>query len=266
VVRVRDGETCGRRGDAGVSVSSLWTLRDWLNVVEAAGELSKALGERVDTADVLRLGIDGHLALSLYLPYRIQVNGERINDESPDRSKRARTIEGVCDIPIMGRAKAEIEYQCQLALGNSVPKETPIGATVEQDGYSCKLPPDPGETETFPEMESEFPQGSVLCVRREVLDAFIRAHAPKASTTPEPNPDRPVGARERRTLLLIIGALAKELGIDVTKASKAGDAISRMVELTGHSISTNAIAGHFRTLRTILDDESDDSTAEETDN
>ncbi len=46
----------------------LHKLREWLTVEEAAGELSVALSDHISPADLLRLAIDGHLKLSLYLP------------------------------------------------------------------------------------------------------------------------------------------------------------------------------------------------------
>ena len=44
----------------------LFKLKEWLTISEAAKYLSKIFGEEVNESDVLRLGIDGHLKLSVY--------------------------------------------------------------------------------------------------------------------------------------------------------------------------------------------------------
>jgi hypothetical protein len=49
----------------GGSVRKLFKLRQWLTVEEAARHLSIVLGEEVSEADVLRLGLDRHLTLSV---------------------------------------------------------------------------------------------------------------------------------------------------------------------------------------------------------
>lgn len=43
----------------------LFKLREWLTIDEAARHLTIVLGEDVAQADVLRLGLDGHLTLSV---------------------------------------------------------------------------------------------------------------------------------------------------------------------------------------------------------
>lgn len=46
-------------------MGKLFQLKQWLTVPEAAGHLSSVLSEPVAEADVLRLGLDGHLKLSV---------------------------------------------------------------------------------------------------------------------------------------------------------------------------------------------------------
>ena len=46
-------------------VGQLYRLREWLTVPDAAAHLSIAFGEDVTEAEVLRLGLDGHLKLSV---------------------------------------------------------------------------------------------------------------------------------------------------------------------------------------------------------
>ncbi len=53
----------GRERDA--TVGKLFNLKEWLTVADAARHLAIAFGEDVTEADVLRLGLDGHLRLSV---------------------------------------------------------------------------------------------------------------------------------------------------------------------------------------------------------
>ena len=46
-------------------MSKLFKLKEWVTVADAARHLSIAFGEEVNESDVLRLGLDGHLKLSV---------------------------------------------------------------------------------------------------------------------------------------------------------------------------------------------------------
>jgi hypothetical protein len=48
-------------------MSKLFKLKEWLTIPDAARHLSGVCGEPVSEADVLRLGLDGHLTLSVHL-------------------------------------------------------------------------------------------------------------------------------------------------------------------------------------------------------
>jgi hypothetical protein len=54
-------------GVKGEAVNKLFKLKEWLSVAETARYLSILFGEDVAEADVLRLALDGHLKLSVYL-------------------------------------------------------------------------------------------------------------------------------------------------------------------------------------------------------
>lgn len=49
-----------------LSTSKLFRLKEWLTLPEAAKYLSVICGEKVAIADILRLGLDGHLTLSVF--------------------------------------------------------------------------------------------------------------------------------------------------------------------------------------------------------
>ena len=141
---------------------ALKKLREWLTIEEAAEELSETLSESVSGSDVLRLAIDRHLKLSLYLPAKVAARCQRIDDESIDPPQTSGTIEGLCDLPMLGRGKLQIEHNYQWRLnGTYVPIDGPVGALVECGELLCKLPPDRGEDGFSPRSQSEFPRASV---------------------------------------------------------------------------------------------------------
>ena len=235
-----------------MSPDTLRKLRKWLTLGEAASELATALSEDVDASDVLRLVLDRQLPLSIDLPAKTTAHCRKLSDNAPDAPQTPRTIDGVWDVPMVDRAKSQIEHDYQWERASLlVPKDAPAGALVEQDDLVCQVPPDRGESGLSPRPESEFPEGSVLGVRRSALEAFIRQHVPVQAPTADPL-DRPLGQRERTTLLTIIAALAKEANVDVSKPVKSGQIISVLISTMGHEVAPNTVAGHLRTLRKTL--------------
>ena len=128
-----------------MSPDTLRKLREWLTLKEAASELATALSEDVDASDVLRLALDGLLKLSINLPAKTTAHCRKLGDDAPDAPWTRRTIDGVWDVPMVGRGKSQIEhdYQWERA-GLYVPKDAPAGALVEQDDLVCQVPPDRG--------------------------------------------------------------------------------------------------------------------------
>lgn len=74
----------------------LYRLKKWLTVPDAAAHLSIAFGEEVTEADVLRLGLDGHLTLSVN-------NGCLFRcptaDGNPGPTHRGRRRRAICAAP-----------------------------------------------------------------------------------------------------------------------------------------------------------------------
>lgn len=50
-----------------IKMSKLFSLKKWVTVPEAAKRLSISCGEEIDSGDILRLALDGHLKLSVHL-------------------------------------------------------------------------------------------------------------------------------------------------------------------------------------------------------
>ena len=240
-----------------MSPDTLRKLREWLTLEEAASELSTALSEDEDVgaSDVLRLVIDGQLELSIYLPAKTTARCRKLDDDAPDAPQTRRTIDGVWDVPMVGRGKSQIEHDYQWQRrGLYVPKEAPVGAWVKQEDLLCQIPPaDRGESGFSSRPASEFPQGSVLVVRRPALEAFIRRHAPVPAPT-SASVDRPLGERERATLLTVIAALAKNAGIEVSQPSKASGQIEALTtEALGIRIPARTVENHLKAIPDALE-------------
>lgn len=62
------------------------------------------------------------------------------------------------------------------------------------------------------------------------------------------NIERPLGERERATLLTIIAALAAEAGIDLSKPSKAAQTIEALTTTLGARVSARAIEDHLKRI------------------
>ena len=234
-----------------MSPDTLRKLREWLTLEEAASVLSTALSEDVDASDVLRLVLDEQLKLSIYLPAKTTARCRKLDDDAPDAPWTPGTIDGVWDVPMVGSAKTQIEqdYQWQRA-SLYVPKEAPVGALVEQDDLVYQVPPDRGGSDRLP---SEFPQGSVLVVRRPALDEFIRQLVPVQAPT-SASLDRPLGERERATLLTVIAAFAKTAGIDVSQPSKASGQIEAMTtQALNIRIPARTVENHLKAIPDALE-------------
>lgn len=59
-------------------MSKLFKLKEWLTLPDAAKHLTIAFGEEVNVPDVLRLGLDGHLKLSVYFVNHATVRSGKV--------------------------------------------------------------------------------------------------------------------------------------------------------------------------------------------
>lgn len=65
--------------------------------------------------------------------------------------------------------------------------------------------------------------------------------------------EKPLGTRERDTLLTIIAALAKDAKIDIAHASKAAASIENLTETMGTPVSRRAIEEHLKKIPDALE-------------
>ncbi|MBN2691850.1 MAG: hypothetical protein JXR43_08350 [Burkholderiaceae bacterium] len=153
-------------------MSKLARFRQWLEIEGAAQYLSTVWGESVTPADILRLGLDGKLTLSVHLvnlgsgrpvnivplqsvprkdvpdPFEPGVliriyKGDKISDTEaitiPD-TLTAEKLEGVYDLPMIGAEVLEVEhaYQC-LVGGASIELTMLAGCFVQRDNRTYQL-------------------------------------------------------------------------------------------------------------------------------
>ncbi len=218
-------------------MNKLHKLREWLTVSEAARHLADVMHEPVTEADVLRLALDGHLALSVNFP--TEVSAKRGKGSAKLQEKEHR-IRGVWDFPMTGEQRQEVEREYQRQYnGRRLKLNVLNGAFVEQAGTRCLLPWDPARG-------SALPENSVFVVRTAALAELEQRKAADSV-------NKPLGERERTTLLTIIAVLAEHAEIDISKPSKAGETIEALTMAKGARVSARTVEEHLKRIPDALE-------------
>lgn len=231
----------------------LRALREWLTIYDTSQELQDALGQPVSEGDVLRLALDGHLRLALYIPVETEATCHKVETDELDPDTERRKIVGLWKLPLVGRARIEVERQCQANTDNFPSVPEPVGAFVANDDWLCQLPPDRGAFGMSSRASSEFPFGSVLCVRRAALQDFLANNLPARESNPPPKPPEKLGQRERDSLLAIIAALMESAGISRAQTSKAAITIVAMTEGVGARVARRTVEEHLKRIPEALE-------------
>ena len=233
-------------------------LRTWLTLEEAADYLSSMTGLDVEEGYILRLALDGKLQLSVNLPKPMAA----IQDcEGAELAGHRKKIEGVCDFLLKGPGRLELEHRYRISKGLFC---ADLGTGEEafvtgEDGVVYQLQ-HPGSETTFGRTAfSPLPDSVLLGVRRQALDAVVASLASPSLDPEEQQPskpgdttdplDKPLGERERATLLTIIDALAREIGIDISMPSKAGSIIEALTDKLGARVSARTIENHLKRIQ-----------------
>lgn len=135
-------------------MSKLFKLKEWVTIPDASRHLSQIFNEPVSEADVLQMGVDGHLKISVIFPNHARaklgrvipfkdvplmklppiVNGgdeihvpqgyplheeTELTEETPfiHFSKEVVTIDGLWDLAMMGNELIDIEFEIQQLIG-----------------------------------------------------------------------------------------------------------------------------------------------------
>jgi hypothetical protein len=213
-------------------------LREWLTVDEAVQPLSAILDEQVTEADVLRLALDGHLKLSVYLPEETVADSWHLPDDwdRPDNTAVNHWMDvaqtpaplrkyiggGVWDVPMVPPVSQQIESRYNKLRGlPPIRVRYTIGALVEcpdagveEDLRYFKVRAEAEDTSSPP---SILPAGSKFVVRTKAIIEFASGLAIASTPASADNLDEPLGRRERKTLYKIIAALSKAPKIDIRK-------------------------------------------------
>jgi hypothetical protein len=262
-------------GCLGVGLKKLLELKDWVTVPEAASHLSTLFGEDVAEADILRFALEGRLTLSIYfVNYAVgrcgkvvladaernipPTSGGRYDSIKEVSLHRNRVVSfspgltplifGLWDLAMFGAGRSEIKRKYHLLTGGPTP---PLANDIwlddllinRPDGTWMLLFQDDGAGEYFP--TQSLPADAILVVRTSALQALV--------SEPEPAMERPVGQRERDSLLAIIAALAKLAKINVAKPSAAATTIESEIRLMGARLSSRAIEDHLRRIPDALE-------------
>jgi hypothetical protein len=272
-------------------LKNLLPLRAWLTVPEAARNLSILFGDDVSEADVLRLGLDGRLTLSVHLVNGATAQCGKIipfddfewegvylgNDKVFLNSGEIRIIDGVWDLSMIGVEKTEIERKYQLLTGGphvqSISSNGPL--VNHPDGtwgqilvHLSEIRPEVRLNSPYDHPDNYYPayglpSDAVLVVRTSALrglEALMSESEPaleRPVERPEPDLERPVGPRERTTLLLIIAALAELNGIDVKKPSKAAMEIESATIRMGARVAARTIEEKLKLIPDVLASKAD---------
>ena len=254
-------------------VKSLYRLRPWLLVPEVATHLSIAFGEDITEADVLRLGLDEQLVLSVNLvngaPGRLAKRTPardvgstdfqyRISDNEVLVPVNARPLgrdrtSGVWDLPLVGGERRVVENRYQALLGSGIriryEGDETLFSRTDGTWFVLDVPFDvPFDEQELP-TPIDLPEDAVLVVRTTALDAL------KARIRGDlPSPVKKLGPREKTSLLLIIATLAELAKLDVSDTAKASKALERaMTTALGRRRDRRTIKGFLDEIPDALE-------------
>jgi hypothetical protein len=157
-------------------------------------------------------------------------------------------LEGVWDLTMIGAESVEVERRYQkLTHGPAFEMPSRCGPIVNRpDGSWAWIVYDDTEFDRYP---SESLRSDALFVVRTSALENLEAQLSES----EPDPERPIGQRERDTLLVIIAALARLAKINVAKPSAAAAAIEGEAALMGIRIGLTTIEGKLRLIHDALE-------------
>ncbi len=102
-----------------------------------------------------------------------------------------------------------------------------------------------------------WPDGCELAFKKEDLDrlaTMLKIGTPTPAPEAAEKSDKPLGERERTTLLVIIAALAAEADIDLSHPSTAAARIEEMTGRLGVRVTARTAEDHLKRVRKLLDE------------
>jgi hypothetical protein len=273
-------------------MKKLLNLKQWLTIPDAARHLSILFGEEVTEADVLRLGLDGQLTLSVYfvnhasgrcgpmVPIEdakrrvIQLNenewfhsfdGLLVSEHAViERAPRVTVLEGVWDLTMLGSERLDVEHQYQNLTGGPavdlVFLDGPIVA--REDGTYCQIQEHFSKNEfassiTLKEPDDHpdnyYPAGGLPAGSVLVVRTSALHDLEARLSEPDQKVEKLIERRERSTLLVIIAALSELAKIDVAKPSGAAVAIESQTVRMGARVAARTIENHLKLIPEALE-------------
>ncbi len=177
-------------------------------------------------------------------------------------------IDGVWDLTMLGNERLDVERRYQmLTNGPAVTLEDLEGPVVRRGDTVCRLLSHFEDNEFFDKTKLKkpshhpanyypaegLPYDSVLVVRTSALQELET----RVSELDKPA-EKPIGRRERTTLLVIMAALAKLAKIDLTKPSAAAASIESQITLMGARVAARTVENHLKRIPEALGDRAQD--------
>ena len=227
--------------------------------IAAAGADAKAAseksGESLSHADVLRFALEEHLPLVVNVPTGTRQKvpiGYNLGTPTIEAGLWDLLIEGERGIP--GRQQIEHDYhnQAQLPFIDITGID---GAWVKRDKVQCQLEPMRSSTGIYSTSPSALSSGCVLGVLRKALDDLAeKMPTPSAPDSADAlDKPKPLGERERATLLSIIAALAEKAKIDLSQNSKAAAFIEAMTARIGLRVAVRTVENKLKDIKKLRD-------------
>jgi hypothetical protein len=207
--------------------------KDCVTLGEAALHLSKVTGQTLTEADILGLALNGHLQLSVFLPQTVadcwdvpeDIPEGNVPDYWADTGQNAvvvsvEAIRGVWDLPLVPPGEIEVRrLNNELRSIPWLPVKATIGTLVERPGIHCRLRTSALTSSAISAVSPE----NRLVIRTERLEAF--AATLMAVEHPSFLLDESLTTKERRSLYIIIAALANAADIPLFNPTKAAGII-----------------------------------------
>lgn len=257
-------------------MSKLLKLKRFFTLEEAGRHLSSVFEGDVSVSDIYCFALDRHLTLSVKFNSLIEASPgyEFAEQELPFYVNESNSIvtgfgrrvffedrvmftEGIFDLTMFGREFMDLNALYKQSIGEVAWESSPIDSVIlRKNGIYYKLKGIESQIDEGPHMIQEGraidrSESRVDCrtlnyyshklvIRKEELDRFISAldEVPVESALIED--EKPLATRERNTLLIMIGALCKQVGIDPSSPGVA-KSVAAMTELVGAPVSEETV-------------------------
>lgn len=201
--------------------------------------------------------------VTLGIPYG---DDQIIQFEIEEDEKNIVTLAGVFDLPMIGAEAIDIEDRFQMLTGGVSVDLINMDGTfvVSQDGavfFSIleELTPQKLDRKNGYKITpathmpaNGLPDDSVLVVRTDSLNEFLKSMKSEQDRITTIDQVKPLGTRERDTLLSVIAALCKEAKLDYTKPAKTAGLIQSTAAGMGISIGETTIENHLKKIPNAL--------------